>query len=147
MTSLEFIQERLNSLVNKFPELKCSYVYDELTYSHLVEVKPSHIYKENSEILAVEMLILTDFIDAFSQETLTFIDEKDILKVEQPSFVIIGDLYENSSLISCFENINLYLPNNQGSSLTYELEPVIISSADLEPSLEISDDYQLAMAA
>lgn len=147
MTSLEFIQDRLKSLVIKFPVLKCLYIYDELICSHLVEIKPEELYQSDSDILAVEMSILKDFIDAFPQETLTFIDENDILKVDYPSFIIIGDLYENSSLISSFESVTVFLPNNQGSLLTYELEPVILSSIELESSIVISNDHQIAMAA
>lgn len=147
MTSLEFIHERLSFLVREFPELKCSYVYDDLAYAHLVEIKPSEFYKDNSDILTFEMLILADFINAYSHETLTFLDENDILKVSNPSFVIMGDLYETTSLISEFENVNIYLPNNQGSLLTYELDSVVISSAGMSSSMEISNDYHVAMAA
>lgn len=126
MTSLEFIKQKLDELVNIFPTIKCSYEFDSFDNTHTVEVLPSSFYNNSQNFYQVSEAINSEFIEKFPFEGLFFIDDTDLMPISNAIFVVKGRDYEinptysfatpQTICIPTFKNIPDFL--NETSSIS-----------------------------
>ena len=109
MKSSEFIISKIDTLVNKYPTIKCIYEFDEYSKSHYIEVLPSDLFVSNKNFHTDESSILIDFINEYSNETITFITERDLYSIENPIYEKQGILFNRK--VTVFSNYLLDLNN------------------------------------
>jgi len=100
MTSVEFIKQRLNELVNIFPTIKCAYEFDNFDNTHIVEVMPSEFYNNSQSFYQVSETINNEFIDKFPFEGLFFIDDTDLMPISNVIYEVKGRDYEVKPIYS-----------------------------------------------
>jgi len=99
MKARDFIENRLQELIEKFPQMRVSYEFDILSNSHFIEVLPSEEFKTNSEYSKFETNLIVDFISTYPNEDIVFLTENDLIEVNNPSFIKTGKLYNKESLL------------------------------------------------
>jgi hypothetical protein len=96
MNSTEFIKEIINNLVELFPSIKCTYQYDASSYTHFIEVVPNKVYHSEKEYANEETKATLAFIDKYPHESICFITDDSIIKLDNPIYVKAGDLFSNN---------------------------------------------------
>jgi hypothetical protein len=94
MKSNNFIKEKLNDLVLLFPNIKCSYEFDEFDNTHVVEVVPSDFYNNSIELSKAMTEIDILFIGMFPYEGLYFIDDKNMFPIKNLFYSVKGRDYD-----------------------------------------------------
>ncbi|MBW6482246.1 MAG: hypothetical protein K0B10_04210 [Vicingaceae bacterium] len=108
MTAKEFIIERLDLIIEYFPNLKCIYEYDEMSKVHLIKVLPQGEFDLNKKYSEFESEIVFDFICRYNDSNILFFTEDDVsISIKNPVYQVVGKKFE-SELISSysFENFN-----------------------------------------
>ncbi|MDY0281714.1 MAG: hypothetical protein RBR35_14275 [Salinivirgaceae bacterium] len=165
MRAYDFIENRLQCLVEHFPQMKVSYEFDGFSNSHFIEVLPSNEFRENLEYSKYETNLIIDFISEFPNEEIVFVTKNDLMTIENPLFIKKGSLYENKPLFwnsitwsnNSILDFNLkfkrFLGNNISSIdlanagvVSFDSDSIIISPLKEEPVDLIvnSDDFALA---
>lgn len=103
MTSKEFIINKLNELVEIFPGITFKYKYDNVEKTHMIEVSPLAEFK-NIEYMIAEADLVFEFENNFIPETLLFVSEDSLTKVNRPDLVI------KSNNLGLFMNSLIYEP-------------------------------------
>ncbi len=104
-TSQEFIIQKLEKLVEKIPQIKVRYEYDDFLKGHYVEVMPHIHYKKNDSYIQQELAIYEEFVSLFPRESLAFLSEGDLYEIELPIYEKTGKYYDYHLLIS-FESVS-----------------------------------------
>jgi len=71
----KFIENKLSELVDKFPQIKVRYEYDEMCSLHTIEVLPKEIYNNNSDYQCWEEYVIFEFIDIYPEHNISFITD------------------------------------------------------------------------
>lgn len=101
MTSKEYIIDRLNWLVTEVPDIKCTYVYDELCLSHHVEILPADKFHRSVILTEKQFEILDEFYGKYPEEIMGFMTENDLTELEgAPEFTVEGVLYDVGEKVS-----------------------------------------------
>lgn len=116
MKARDFIENRLQELIENFPQMRVSYKFDILSNSHFIEVLPSKEFRSNSEYSKFETNLIIDFISTYPNEDIVFVTENDLIEVNNPSFIKTGMLYDKESL---FWNSKVWSSN---SVLSFNLQ-------------------------
>jgi len=82
MKSIKFIEQKLDELIIKIPQIRCEYAYDSFDNSHCIKITPKNYYY-NNEYIKVEENIVTEFISQFPCEGIVFITEDDLIDIEK----------------------------------------------------------------
>ena len=90
----EYNKKKIRELVNRFSNAKVCYEYDNIADMHLIEVKPEEVY-DSEEFCDWLNDFYIESINLYPTEDITIFSEDEILKVENPQFVVEGELYEN----------------------------------------------------
>ena len=93
MKANDALIEKLNKLVQRFPEIRCEYEYFGDSNSHFVKVLPEEVFKSNFDYSNAEAEILLDFISKYPDESLCFVTKDDLVEINNPSFVKEGSAY------------------------------------------------------
>jgi hypothetical protein len=88
MKSKEFIIQRLNKFASSFPELKLRYEFNQNTVTHIIEVKPLHIYESNEDYLRAEDEFEEEFEKLYPSEEIIFISEGSLTEIKNPEHEI-----------------------------------------------------------
>jgi len=91
--SKNFIFEKLNILVNTFPELEIRYKHEEFSKTHLIEVKPCIIYKNNGDYMKIESSIDSEFNVYFPDELLIFISDDSLITIDTEDLTFKKDSF------------------------------------------------------
>ena len=137
MRATDFIKNKLNDLIENFPQMKVSYKFDDFANSHFIEVLPAKVFKDNSVYSEYETQLIIDFISEFPNEEIVFVTKNDLIEITNPLFVKEGYLFNNEIL---FWNSNIW-SNNLISDFNFNFEALsnkTINSIDL-----ISDSFEL----
>lgn len=102
-TSQEFIIQKLEKLVDKIPQIKVRYEYDDFLKGHYVEVMPHIHYKKNDSYIQQELAIYEEFVSLFPRESLAFLSESDLYEIELPIYEKTGKYYD---LLISFESVS-----------------------------------------
>ncbi|PJC62846.1 MAG: hypothetical protein CO022_02360 [Flavobacteriales bacterium CG_4_9_14_0_2_um_filter_32_27] len=110
MTTKEFIIERLDLIIEYFPNLKCIYEYDEMSKVHLIKVLPQGEFDSNKKYSEFESEIIFDFICRYNDSNILFFTtDGSPLHIKNPIYQAVGKKFESESeSISSysFENFN-----------------------------------------
>lgn len=87
MTSQEYIYNRLNFLVEKFPSLIFKYKFDDAEITHIIAVEPLKEYDENKEYLEAESDFVYEFENKYLPETIMFVSLNSLIQVNEPDMV------------------------------------------------------------
>jgi hypothetical protein len=87
MNPKDFIKARLNELRNFFPELSFKYKFNSNTSTHIVDVRPLDCFKENADYIKYEADFGFEFDNIYYPETILFVSEDSLTRVENPEFV------------------------------------------------------------
>jgi len=127
MTSTEYIKNKLSQILSQFPEISCKYEFDAFSASHLIELKPSEIYFSNHSFKEKEIELLSEFIELYPFENITFITDDDLYKIESP-------IFEKQSQVS-FNNVSKVKEQNYWDQLiNFDLENIYVKSIKLKVS-------------
>lgn len=88
MTSREYIKNRLQKLLKFYPQLTFFYQFDERTDLHQVLVEPQTEFRSNQEFQNDEADFIFDFDNLFFPESILFISEDSLIKINSPEFII-----------------------------------------------------------
>lgn len=103
MTAKEFVINKINEIIEKFPDTKVRYEYDDFTSSHIVEVLPASIHVENDEYITFALDLFFEFNRLFPEETLVIIDDESLTEIENCEYEVKGKQYFHD---------NMYLDNS-----------------------------------
>jgi len=108
MTTKEFIIERLDLIIEYFPNLKCIYEYDEMSKVHLIKVLPQGEFDSNKKYSEFESEIIFDFICRYNDSNILFFTtDGSPLDIKNPIYQAVGKKFESESVSSySFENFN-----------------------------------------
>jgi hypothetical protein len=93
MNSKEFLLNKLNSLVHKFPGIEILYQFDNQINTHIVEIHPFSIFESLQEYRDLETEISFEFDETYTSENLLFVSSNSLCKVVTPDLVLTGILY------------------------------------------------------
>ena len=91
MESKNFVHEELKQFVKRFAATCVRYEYDPHALVHMVEVLPGKVYHTDQAYIAWEDDIYNRFIKRFPCESICFISEDSLVRVERPDFELFGD--------------------------------------------------------
>lgn len=115
MNSQEFIINKLNNFITLFPKLIFKYKYDKIKLIHIIEVSPLEEFNNNDDYLIAEANLVYAFDNKFIPETILFISEESLTKIEKPdvifSFKSYGLFLDNLNHMSNmrFNNIKEFI--------------------------------------
>ncbi|MFA5327735.1 MAG: hypothetical protein WC384_08100 [Prolixibacteraceae bacterium] len=116
MTSKEYIKNRLQSLLKDFPQITFFYQFDDRTDLHQVLVEPSSEFRLNMEFRNDEADFIFDFDSLFFPESIVFISEDSLIRIDNPEFIIytplITELTTDYSLLNIKDKAYLAGENN-----------------------------------
>jgi hypothetical protein len=93
MNSKEFVLNKLDSLVHKFPGIEILYQFDNQINTHVVEIHPFSIFESLHEYRDLETEISFEFDETYTSENLLFISSNSLCKVVTPDLVLTGILH------------------------------------------------------
>lgn len=95
MTSLNFLKERLQEIVNNFNDVTISYEYLEYSNTHIVELYPVEIFENDKRYMELEVSLENDFNNLYPNEEIVFVSENSVTRVEnvQESFTSENRLF------------------------------------------------------
>lgn len=102
----EYIIFKLNELVNIFPNLKCSFRYDNFCETFYIELLPASFYKQSNELKNIRIDILDEFIELYNNESIIFLTEGDFINMEQVEYTVSGKNYSSREFL--FKNIDKF---------------------------------------
>jgi hypothetical protein len=94
MTSIEFVKRRIDKLVSVFSDIKCRYEFDQYSNTHLIEILPNSVYKINTDYHQFETSIIDEFIELYPYESICFITDDSMLKIENAIYESKGLTYD-----------------------------------------------------
>ena len=130
MKAYDYIKNKLENLIDIFPQMKVSYEFEKLSNSHFIEILPSKEFRENLKYSKYETNLIMDFITMYPNEDIVFVTENDLIEVNNPSYIKKGVLYDKDTL---FWNSNIW-SNNSISNFSLKSKKFpksIINSIDL----------------
>lgn len=94
MTSQQFIKGQIDSMVSKFPFIKCRYQFDELEDTHYVEVIPKGYTEKANSITELQNEIILNFIDKFPDQLLAFFSDGGLIELDEIHYEKAGLCYQ-----------------------------------------------------
>lgn len=111
MTAQEYIIEKLNALLVKFPSFVFKYKLDKSDNTHIISVEPLEEYEENKQYMEIESDIVFDFENIFLPETIMFVSTNSLILVTEPDMVFSSNKngFIQTNLITTGYKFNSYL--------------------------------------
>lgn len=94
MNSITFVKNQINELVERFTNIKCSYDHDKSFYTHYIEIIPSSEFKNNKNLNNYLDDLFFDFIDIYPKESITFLTEDSLIKLDKIVYEKSGSNYQ-----------------------------------------------------
>lgn len=88
MKSIEFLKTELKKLSVIFSTIQIRYEYKKSTNSHIIEVKPKSLFRDNEKYIDAEIDLESRFEELFVGEDIVFISESQLTKVNNPILTI-----------------------------------------------------------
>lgn len=105
MTSKVYIKNRLQQLLKLYPQITFFYQFDERTNLHQVLVEPQTELRSNHIFQSDEADFIFDFDNLFFPESIVFIGEDSLIKINAPEFIIYTPSISELSLDYSLKNI------------------------------------------
>jgi hypothetical protein len=110
MNSKFYIKDKLRKLVEKFPQMTFLYQFDEIDQTHIVEVLPFTMYEEDNDYKNDEGDLTFEFDRMFSPETIMFVSENSLTRVNEPEEVFKQEYF------LAWNNIEVAVSGNFGNT-------------------------------
>lgn len=88
MNSKEYIKNKLQNLVKLYPQLTFFYQFDEIESLHMVQVEPQDEFESNIAYQEDEADLTFDFDNSFFPESIVFISNDSLIRVNAPEFIL-----------------------------------------------------------
>lgn len=161
MKSTEYVISIIDSLVERFPNIKCSYEFDSFDNSHTVEVLPSIFFNsEDVDFKSFENNIYIEFFKLYPYEVIFFITNTYSYPVQNPIYVKEGREYlplSNTTINNCemgfvsnFNEIKIYADYLNKSNYVNVATNSDTAPINIEPNhilQEIAGESNYALAA
>jgi hypothetical protein len=98
MNAIDFLIKTIDSIVKKYPHIKCRYEVDEFSKSHFIEILPKKFHELDGSFLNEELEIIHNFINRFPYETLTFTTDGGLYTIEKPYYIATGESFKKQGL-------------------------------------------------
>lgn len=150
MKSLEFIKNKIDYLVVKYPNTKYRYEIDYSDDTHYVEVKSNEMTTQDNNLLDEEAEIMDEFMNLYPFEGITFFSESDFIEIQKPIYEMEGQEFKKTNQLREFlqgivrgftqDNINnnTLLFNDCNDNIFYE---------KVEITTKNKEEHSLAIAA
>jgi hypothetical protein len=102
MKSVEFIKDKINFLVAKYPDTKYRYELDLSDDTHYIEVKSNGINTSDNKLLNDEAEIMDEFMNLFPFEGVTFFDKSDFIEIKKPIYELEGKEFKKTDQLREF---------------------------------------------
>lgn len=102
MKSVEFIKDKINFLVAKYPDTKYRYELDLSDDTHYIEVKSNGINTSDNNLLNDEAEIMDEFMNLFPYEGVTFFDKSDFIEIKKPIYELEGKVFKKTDQLREF---------------------------------------------
>jgi len=129
MNAQSYIKNKIQELVEKFPQLKAGYSFEPLTMAHYIKIEPSKEFNQNNDYIAFETDFILSFIDRYPFEEIVFITEEDIIDLEDPSFIVEGMLFtrEGKNYPITFADIAMQILQNSDININISESDIILN--------------------
>ena len=87
MNSNEYIRKGLHKLLKQYPQLTFFYQFDKKSNLHQILVEPINEFESNKSFKNDEADFIFDFDNLFFPESIVFISENSLIKIESPEFI------------------------------------------------------------
>lgn len=104
MTPKEFIISKLKAFILAFPNAKVRYEADYRIDTHFVEVLPNSLYNLDKRYIEWESGMFENFIELYPAESISFITDDALVKLDNVCFEICGSEYEQFEYYSTNNN-------------------------------------------
>jgi len=138
MTSSEFVKNEINKLLERFPEIKCYYEFDNYDNTHYIKIESCHDYDKIEDYL-IQNEIDEKFIENYPYEGLIFTNE-DIINKKNAVLIKNSLQYEifiNKNKDIKLNNIEIKSKINDFLNLYYEKIKTNYNSSDFYKKLSI----------
>jgi hypothetical protein len=88
MESKNYIVNELERIKSIFPEISFKYKYIESELLYIIYVEPLEIYENDQNYMKEESDLLYNFENKFLTESIMFISENSLTKMEEPYHII-----------------------------------------------------------
>lgn len=132
MKPKKFILEKINLILELFPDTRIKYEYNTFTHSHCVKILPFDFFKNDLGYLELENQIFDEFVNQFPTELLVFISEDSYYEFEDEI------LFDNSAKkddkmqlgIDINEYISSYIKQIDFDKVVHEIIVSIVKDFD-----------------
>ena len=97
MNSTNFLKEKLNSISKYFPEIEIRYEFRENISTHIIEIRPLELFRNNTEYIDAEIKLEQDFSSIFPMEEILFVSEDSLTQIKSPTLKL-GNRFFNYNL-------------------------------------------------
>lgn len=145
MTSKFFTIKQIDKLIELFPYLQIRYEIDVFSESHFVEILPIQSYKNDKFYISEEQRIISQFIQEYPFETITFLSEGDLFSIENPIYSKKGWEYDLKELSFEKSKLILEFPKflKEGELVLTKFFPQASEKMGYEFSSSIMSEYSL----
>jgi hypothetical protein len=88
MNSKEFLTAKLKELSSIFEDIKIRYEYRKSTCSHIIEIIPLAVFRNNEDYMSAEANLEDEFEHLFPQEDIVFISEGSLTEIKDPDLIL-----------------------------------------------------------
>ncbi len=100
MNEKSYIRQKICELVLRFPKIKIAYQHNEMSDTHILEIKPVEVFDLNEAYQEFETNLTIEFDEKFFPHSILFISEDSLNSVTHPEFEAVGLMYEMVANIS-----------------------------------------------
>lgn len=91
MTEKQFVINKIDAIVERFPLIKCLYEFDSFDDTHYIKIESSNGYSE--ELINFEFSIVDKFIEKYPYSGIVFLRDGDVVKIENPMYTKTGVMF------------------------------------------------------
>lgn len=86
--SIDFISNQLEILSELIPKIGIRYEYDSTDKTHIIEVVPDELYKNDKKYINIEIHIEDSFKKEFPSEEILFISTESLTQIQNPTLIL-----------------------------------------------------------
>ena len=94
MNVKSYIKQKICELVLRFPIIKIAYQHNEMSDTHILEIKPIEVFDCNETYQEFETNITIEFDEKFFPASILFVSEDSLNRVTHPEFEAVGLMYD-----------------------------------------------------
>lgn len=115
MNASAYIRKKICELIMQFPEIKLAYEFNQYSDTHIIEVLPLEVYKDDLAYHDAETDFAIEFDEKYSPSSILFVSEESLTRVIKPEIERAGWMYNLKPSISGSKTFNF-----EGAHIEYE---------------------------